>query len=83
MPYVERRDGQIVGVYAKRQPGYAEEQLPDDHPDIEAYRRPRPVNDKVTDLETAIDAVIADKDVPKSIIDFFAVLKTTLPKGTQ
>lgn len=35
MKYVERdKDGIVKGVYACLQPGYAEEMLPDDHPDI-------------------------------------------------
>lgn len=32
--YVERVNGQIVGKYALRQPGYAEEEVDDTHPDV-------------------------------------------------
>jgi hypothetical protein len=42
MAYVERRAGTIFGVYALRQPGYAEEELPDNHPDVLAFRSPPP-----------------------------------------
>lgn len=34
MPYVERIDGRIVGVYAMKQDGYAEELVSDDAPDL-------------------------------------------------
>ena len=37
MPYVERIEGKIVGLYANAQPGYAEEWLADDSPDVAAY----------------------------------------------
>ena len=36
MSYVERRGGIVVGVYAKSQPGYAEEWLDEGHPDLTA-----------------------------------------------
>jgi hypothetical protein len=37
--FVERdKDGKVVGEYACLQPGYAEEELSEDHPDITAYR---------------------------------------------
>lgn len=39
MPFVERtKDGVVTGVYSCKQPGYAEEYLKDDHPDVVAYR---------------------------------------------
>ncbi len=34
MPYVERIDGKIVGVYAMKQKGYAEELVKDDAPEL-------------------------------------------------
>ena len=34
MPYVERKLGQVVGKYAQKQAGYAEEWLDDGHPDL-------------------------------------------------
>jgi hypothetical protein len=38
MKYVERdKDGLVKGVYACRQPGYAEELLDDDHADIQDF----------------------------------------------
>lgn len=44
MPFVERDlENKIKGVYPNLQPGYAEEYLADDHPDIIAYNNP-PVN---------------------------------------
>jgi hypothetical protein len=45
MPYVSRDDtAKINGVYANLQPGYGEEFLPDDHPDVVAYLAPPKVN---------------------------------------
>lgn len=44
MAYVERnQENKVIGVYANAQPGYAEEYLADDHPDVLAYYNP-PVN---------------------------------------
>jgi hypothetical protein len=42
MPYVQRANGKIVGVYAQRQPGYAEEWLADDDAEVLAYLNPPP-----------------------------------------
>lgn len=51
MAWVERRDGTIVGVYNNRQPGYAEEELADDHIEVVAYRAPKPApSDKTAAL---------------------------------
>lgn len=35
--FVERDNGVVIGVFANLQPGYAEEELPDDHPDVVAF----------------------------------------------
>lgn len=35
--FIERENGEIIGVFGRPQPGYAEEELPDDHPDIAAF----------------------------------------------
>lgn len=45
--FVQRNgSGQIIGAYACMQVGYAEEELPDNHPDVIAYsnRTPTPDN---------------------------------------
>lgn len=42
MPYVQRKDGKVTGLYANLQPGYAEEWLEEDHADVLAYRNPPP-----------------------------------------
>jgi hypothetical protein len=42
MPYIERREGVIFGVYANLQPGYAEEFLADDDAEVVAYLNPPP-----------------------------------------
>jgi hypothetical protein len=38
MPFVERREGEVVGVYANAQPGYAEEFLPEETKEVKDYR---------------------------------------------
>ena len=38
--FIERKNGAITGLYKQPQPGYAEEELPDDHPEVLAYLNP-------------------------------------------
>lgn len=40
MPYVQRGSGVIVGVFTALQPGFAEEFLPDDNPEVMAFLNP-------------------------------------------
>lgn len=41
MPYIERgQDGKIKGVYARLQPGYAEEEIAEDDAAVVAFRNP-------------------------------------------
>lgn len=35
MPFVERRNGRVIGIFENAQPGYAEEFLSDDHADLQ------------------------------------------------
>lgn len=43
MPFVQRNHrGEVTGLFANRQLGYAEEQLADDHPDVVAFRKAHP-----------------------------------------
>ena len=43
MPFIQRNwKGEITGVFANAQPDYAEEQLPEDHPEIIAFRAAHP-----------------------------------------
>src|SRR5687768_11183100 len=39
--YVRREAGLVTGVFAIPQPGYAEEPIEDDHPDVVAYQTSR------------------------------------------
>jgi len=56
--FVERElSGVVKGVYRQRQPGYAEEELPDTHPDVLAFLAPPPPPPK-TNAER-IDAEVA------------------------
>ena len=45
--FVERRNGVVAGCYAQRQPGIAEEFLPDDHPEVVAYLNRMPSSDEL------------------------------------
>lgn len=62
MPYVERDGGNnIIGVYARPQPGTAEELLADNDPEVLAFRnppKPAPETTPTTadDLERALIA---------------------------
>lgn len=50
MRFYQREDGKIVGDYSSSLAGVAEEQLPDDHPDVLAFRNPplpAPTTDEV------------------------------------
>ena len=52
--FIERdKDGKIKGVYANPQPGYADEELADDHPEVLAFLSPpeTPV-DRIVKIET-------------------------------
>lgn len=78
MPYVERNQGgDVKGVYARRQPGRAEELLPDTDPEVMAFRDPPPVPPEntpttVDDLERATRAVLAPLGVTPA--DFGAAI---------
>lgn len=58
MAFIERaQDGTIKGVYARPQPGYAEEEIPDDDPAVLAFQtRPAP---EPRNLAAEIDALAA------------------------
>jgi hypothetical protein len=44
MPFVQRNwKGEITGIFAVAQPDFATEELPDEHPDVLAYRAKNPV----------------------------------------
>lgn len=43
MPYIQRDEtSKVVGVFANLQPGYAEEELPDDDEEVLSYLKPPP-----------------------------------------
>lgn len=61
MPFVQRTSaGAITGVYARLQPGIAEEFLPDDNPDVIAFRAPKPPADlsDLDNLEKSLKATV-------------------------
>jgi hypothetical protein len=67
MPYVSRDDGgSINGLYANLQPGFAEEWLPDDDPEVLAYQEslkpgppPPDANQRLDDGVAAAQAVMS------------------------
>lgn len=81
--YAERaQDGTIKGLYARRQPGYAEEALDEDHPDVVAFRAPRPkgyvlardILDKFSDADyAAMKATIAQNHAAARFYDTLLV----------
>lgn len=52
--FVQRdNDGKIIGVYGPKQPGIAEEELPNDHPEVLAYLNPPPKVPQVVTMRQA------------------------------
>ncbi|MBW9072405.1 hypothetical protein [Agrobacterium deltaense] len=57
MPYIERKDGEIIGAYAMLQSGYAEEFVADDNAELLAFLSPLPtLNTIKTSTARGIDA---------------------------
>jgi len=52
--------GFIKGLYAKRQPGYAEEELSENHPEVLAFLAPKPADPRVVADEAERAACKAD-----------------------
>jgi hypothetical protein len=48
--FVQRDAGVVVGLFDARQPGFAEEFLPADHPDVAAFLAPAPPPPTYRDL---------------------------------
>lgn len=44
MSFVQRQNGTIVGAFACMQPGFAEEELPDDDPELITFRGTQGIN---------------------------------------
>lgn len=68
MKFVERdQAGKVKGLYANRQPGYAEEELADNHPEVIEFRTPKPpppvkdIVDLINDLSPERKAVLKAK----------------------
>lgn len=66
MAYVERSNGVIVGVYANPQPGYAEEKVADDSPEVAAFfSPPAPVPTAVSFAQMLI-GLVAEQWITKA-----------------
>ena len=55
MPFVQRQGGVVSGVFSMRQPGIAEEELPDGHADILAFYAPKPRDAKEAEVVASSD----------------------------
>jgi len=73
MAYVERNEGSIVGVYAKPQPGLAEEQLADDNAEVVAFLSAPAA--AAQEAETRADEIVA----APGFADIDTNLKTMTP----
>lgn len=65
--FVQREAGAIVGVFSVAQPGLAEEELPEDHPEIVAFAgaaRVAASQIDAHDLAVAIEALAEGRQVP-------------------
>jgi len=72
MPYVERTDGKVTGLYANPQPGYAEEFLEDKAPELVAIAAEKAA------VDAAIEAAEVKQRVDVEIIQKDAFVKTFL-----
>ena len=65
MPYVQRDEGIIIGVYASQQQGYAEEFLPDDDAEVVAFLNPepQPVETEPVRIACALRVPVVDGEV--------------------
>lgn len=61
----DKDTGEVTGHFANPQPGYAEEELPDDHPELKAFHKRRELarlavsphkalEERITELERAL-----------------------------
>lgn len=61
--YVQRdKSGRVTGHFANPQPGYAEEELPEDHPDIKDYHNERKRIDDEGRKTSSIPAILKRLD---------------------
>lgn len=71
MPYVQRDlQGKITGLYARPQPGRAEEYLPEDEPDVRAFREKHPTPPGLLKRPT-------EKDLERQRREFEGLVKET------
>lgn len=76
MAWVQRdENGAIKGIYARRQAGYADEELPDDHVDVEAFK-----NRRVGRKPAPGRADRALASAFKALVDKGLITKAELPK---
>lgn len=75
--YVQRNgEGAITGIYARPQPGYAEEAIASDHADVVAFLTPSSVPQTITKLQAILAIKAFDQanntDLMGSINDWIA-----------
>lgn len=77
MPFVQRENEKIVGVYAKLQPGYAEEEMPEDDEAVIAFLNPPlPPAASVSSLQVKLQ--LASMGLTDPQIDAFFVAASKL-----
>jgi hypothetical protein len=73
--YIQRNESNvIVGVYANPQPGFAEEELPDNHADVVAFLNPPAPKPKVVTMRQARLALLA-----RGLLDDVTTVINSLP----
>jgi len=69
MPYVERLNGKIVGVYENPQKGFAEEFLPADNPEVVSFNSPKlSKQEKLKQIITAAQDAMKGNPLPDEIL---------------
>lgn len=71
MSFVQRKDGAIVGCYGLAQPGFAEEVIADDNPEVIAFLTPPVVIDKrALAVEAVLVKISESADAPQAVKDY-------------
>lgn len=71
MTYVLREQGRIVVAFGLLQPGYAEESLAEDDPELLAFLNPPVVPDKrAKAIEAVLSKIATQPDAPQEVKDY-------------
>jgi len=86
MPYIQREEGRIVGLFNLAQPGIAEEFLADDDAEVVAYRTPAPspldqLEALITQGQIAMEEAPLPKELRKQIFDLEILVQNYYKRG--